>query len=482
MHCDVSGYAISVANNQARTAWDNAVEAILAHDALAPALLADTLAIDPGFALAHAATGLILLTLARADLLPTATDCLRSAEMARSARGTTPREELYLKALRHWLRDAPRSAAFMLEDVLTDHPLDALALKLSHTLRFMLGDQAQMLVPLQRVASAFDRSHPFAGFVQGCLAFALEERGFYSEAEEAGCKAVSLAPRDVWGRHAVAHVLEMTGRAEEGDVWLTDTRRWSHANNFRLHMIWHRALFKMERGELAEVLDLYDREIRGTDSDDYRDIANGASLLTRLQRAGLDPGPRWEELADRAERRAKDRRLVFAELHYLLAMLGAGRVENAEAIAECIVRDSKTHGSVERRTAARSGGITACALLAFHDADYARAAQLLSVARDDLLQIGGSHAQRDVFEQVYIESLIRSGNLERATAVLEERLLQRRGGNGFARAQLRRICKASFGAGARSLAALCNEHVASHADHQGPSELPAVGEGEGLRH
>lgn len=438
MYCDLSGYTISVATDDVRIGWNEALEAVLAHDATAAERLAKTLMADPDFALAHAVNGMMLLALARADLVPVAADCLKKARLAMSNRCTTRREGMFVRALEQWLLESPRRAAVLLEEGIADYPLDVLAIKLAHMLRFMLGDQAQMLTVLQRAAPEFGRSHPLAGFVYGCLAFALEEQGNYAEAEYAGRKAVELAPRDVWGRHAVAHVLEMTGRADDGLNWLADRGQWAHANNFRLHLTWHQALFKLERGECAEASALYDQQMSAECSDDYRDIASCASLLARLEYAGVDVGKRWEEVADRAERRAKDRRLVFADLHYILALLGADRVGSAETIARTLIDDSFAHSSDERRIAARGGGVAACGLLAFHDGDYAEAAKLFSVARSALVEIGGSNAQRDLFDQVFIESLIRSGNDERAITLLERRLSERMGANRFAAERLGR--------------------------------------------
>ena len=439
MYYDLSGYAVSVEGDDIRIAWNETVEAVLAHDVTAADRIAKTLMADPNFALAHAVNGLMLLTLARADLVPAAVHCLNNARLAKSNRAITRREDRFLQALERWLMDAPRQAAVVLEESLEEHPLDALVVKFAQMLRFMLGDQAQMLAVSQRVAPAFGRHHPFSGFVNGCLAFALEEGGHYTEAEHAGRLAVSLSPRDVWGRHAVAHVLEMTGRADEGMAWLSDHGQWAHVNNFKLHLTWHQALFKMERNEFADVIALYDQRMVAECSDDYRDIASCASLLARLEYAGVDVGRRWEGMANRAEQRVKDGRLVFADLHYLLALLGADRVVSAETIARTLVDDSLAHSSEERRVASRSGGIAACGLLAFHDGDYAEATKLFSVARSALVEIGGSNAQRDLFEQVYIESLIRSGSGELAADLLERRLSDRMGANRFAAERLSQL-------------------------------------------
>ncbi|MGX1785578.1 tetratricopeptide repeat protein [Bosea sp. NPDC055332] len=436
MYHDLSGDRVTVANDAARLAWNDTLEAVLAHAAAAPEHLARALSADPDFALAHAAKGLMLMSLARAELLGPARDCLEQAYAAVARRSVTRRERMVIEALALWLDEAPRRAAQRLEAVLDDHPRDVLALKLSHAIRFMLGDQKEMLATLHRVAPVFGEQHPLAGYVNGCYAFALEERGLYAEAERVGRRAVALSPRDAWGRHAVAHVLEMTGRADEGVAWLGDGRSFAHANNLRFHIFWHLALFHLERGEIAEVLRLYDEEIRAEQTDDYRDIANGASLLARLDYAGVDVGYRWEELAAKAESRVNDGRLIFADLHYVLSLLGAGRPQDAEAIARSLVLDACSHPSGERMEAAQGGVLAAFGLIAFKEEDYAEAARLLGAARGRLLAIGGSHAQRDLFEQAYVESLIRSGNHERAGLILTERLARRGGNNLFAARRL----------------------------------------------
>lgn len=439
MYYDLSGDVVTVANDAARLAWNDTLEALLAHAAATPEHLARTFAADPDFALAHATKGLMLLSLARPELLGAARDCLAKARASMLQRPVTRRERMVAEALALWLADAPRQAAKRLETIFEAHPFDVLALKLAHGLRFMLGDQPEMLASLGRVVPGFAESHPLAGYVNGCHAFALEEQGFYAEAERVGRRAVQLSPRDAWGRHAVAHVLEMTGRADEGVAWLGDGRNWAHANNLRFHIVWHLALFRLERGETAEVLRLYDEEIRAEPTDDYRDIANGASLLARLDYAGVDVGSRWEELASRAEGRIHDGRLVFADLHYTLSLLGAGHQGGAETIARTLAEDAHLHPSGERREAARNGALAAFGLIAFSEGDYAEAARLLGAARSGLVAIGGSHAQRDVFEQAYAESLIRAGNLDRAADTLSDRLARRGGANLFAARRLAQL-------------------------------------------
>ena len=433
---DRAGDRVTVKDPAVVAAWDDMLEGLMAHAASTPEHLGRVLAEDPDFALAHAVKGLMLLSLARRELLATAEACLQAARGADERRPATRRERMFIEALAHWLGEEPQRAAAHLESILNEHPRDALAVKLAHGLRFMLGDQREMLEFLQRVAPGFDADHPFASFVHGCHAFALEERGLYRDAERKGREAVALNPRDAWGRHAVAHVLEMNGRADEGIRWLADGRSFAHANNLRAHIVWHLALFRLERRETTEVLRLYDEEIRADRTDDYRDIANGASLLARLELAGVAVGDRWDELAMKAEGRIHDRRLVFADLHYLLALLGAGKTDGAQALADDLIRLRRPKDGLAGAEAANSGGLAAQALIAFGNDDFEAAARQFGLARMSLLAIGGSHAQRDLFEQFHIESLVRAGNHDLAARLLEDRLARRGGANHFAMRRL----------------------------------------------
>lgn len=418
MFHDLSGEIASVADQETLDAWNGVVEGQLAHAAATPQHLARALERDPLFAMGHAARGLMLLTLARADMRPAIDESLAKARAALAARPASAREIAIVAALADWAEDgAPRRAAIRLEANVAAHRHDTVSLKFAHAIRFMLGDRQAMLEALRRAAPAFDEAHPLAGFVQGCLAFALEEHGLFAPAEAIGRRAVELAPRDAWGRHAVAHVMEMTGRAAEGVAWLADPNACAHANNFRFHVFWHLALFHLERGDIGETLRLYDAEIRGQQTDDYRDIANGASLLARLEYSGVKVGDRWVELAANARKRAEDGALVFADLHYLLALLGDGDEAGAQALAGRIATGAKAGGEAER-----SGAVAAGGLIAFRKKRWAEAARLLGAARGDLLAIGGSNAQRDVFEQAFIESLVRSGDHARAGAVMRRRL------------------------------------------------------------
>ncbi|MEM1234138.1 MAG: tetratricopeptide repeat protein, partial [Pseudomonadota bacterium] len=64
----------------------------------------------------------------------------------------------------------------------------------------------------------------------------------------------------------------------------------------------------------------------------------------------------------------------------------------------------------------------------------------LSAAQPGLQSVGGSHAQRDVFERLTIEAGIRAGELTSAAALIRQRQAQRGGAmDSFVEARLQVI-------------------------------------------
>jgi len=437
MHDDIFGQPTSLTSAVARSEWDAAQKGFLAHAAATPSHLAATLGAEPDFAMGHAVKGLFTLLMGRRELDQTAAEALAAARRLSDVGGATARERLYVQALAAYLGGRPSGAVVALERVLDAHPGDALAAKLSHSIRFVLGDAAGMRASVERVLPALALDHPARGYLLGCHAFALEETGAYRRAEIAGRQALWTAPDDAWGLHAVAHVHDMTGRSRAGIDWLAGREAaWAHCNNFRYHVWWHRALLHLDLGEIDTVIDLYDAEIRADRTDDYRDISNAASLLMRLDLDGVDVGARWEELAAISERRTEDGCLIFADLHYALALVGGGRDVALGRLMARIARDAGRRATESDGRMAEPGLAAAAGLAAFGAGDHATAFRHLRAARGTMQRAGGSHAQRDVFERMTIDAGLRAGFLDAAAALLDERA-RRRGGteDGYAAAR-----------------------------------------------
>ncbi|MEM7642408.1 MAG: tetratricopeptide repeat protein [Pseudomonadota bacterium] len=422
--------------------WDAMIGAFLAHGAATPVHLGRLLEMAPDYAAAYAVKGLFYALLGRKELMAEAEAALVAAD-ARTD-DANPRERAFVDALRHVLNGQMKAAIGALEDILGDAPTDTLAMKLSHALRFVVGDSSGMRSSIETVMPHYSDDHAGRGYLLGCHAFALEETGDYARAALTGRAALTLAPDDAWGLHAVAHVHDMTGDAQGGLNWLQGREAaWAHCNNFRFHVWWHKALMLLDLRRFDEALDLYDGHIRAEKTDDYRDISNATSMLSRLELEGVDVGDRWCELADLAETRTEDGCLIFADLHYLLALTHEHRDTAVTNMLSRIARDASRPDCDVRARMAAPGLDAAAGLEAFGDGDYEMAFAALARARPNMQAAGGSHAQRDVFERLTIDAGLRAGRLSDVEALLADRT-RRRGGHedGYAAARRSLISQA----------------------------------------
>lgn len=422
MMFDICQSPVPLDTPEALRDWNGMIHAFLAHGTATPVHLGALMQAEPNFAMGHAARGLFSLMMGRAELIRTAREASEAAHRALAVSPADLRSTAWVAALDHWLKGSPTGAIAEIERVLKAHPTDTLSAKVSHGIRFILGDAAGMRRSVENVLVAHDADHACRGYALGCHAFTLEETGEYKDAEATGRRGLELTGDDAWGLHAVAHVYDMTARPDQGIALIEGHRSaWDHCNNFRYHVWWHKALLHLDRGELDVALGLYDAQIRADKTDDYRDISNATSLLTRLELEGIDVGPRWGELADIAESRTDDGCLVFADLHYMLALTGADRPDAQRKMTARFARDAARKGDMEQRYA--SPGTAALAgLNDFAEGRYDAAFAALCQARPTMQTIGGSHAQRDVFERITIDAGLRAGRYEETEAVLQDRL------------------------------------------------------------
>jgi tetratricopeptide (TPR) repeat protein len=410
---DLHGLTISTSSADASAAMDRALASFLKFRLDAREHLSRSLAADPEFGLAHCLKGYFAMLLYKqASVAP-------AAESARTARTlvakATARERAHVEALEAWVAcDLDRTLAIW-EAILADYPTDVLAMRLAHYKYFWLGRPRDMVASVERVFPQWSRDLAGWGAILSCRCFAHEECGDYATAEAAGRAAVEFDPADLWATHAVAHVMEMQDRHDEGIAWLNELERhWDGANNLLHHLWWHRALFHLERREFDEVLDLYDRRFRDLKSplaqmqpDFHIDIQNAASMLFRLERHEVPVGDRWTELADKAEKRIGDCRSPFTLPHWLMALAATGRYDAARRMLDAMrafSRGSETIAPVVGDVALPVGE----AVVAHRQGQYSRAVELMRPVLDDMHRLGGSHAQHDVLNQLFLDAAVKA--------------------------------------------------------------------------
>lgn len=419
------------------TAFDRAVDDYYGWKGDPIGLLQGALDRDPAFTLgASAIASLYALNGFRGDN-PAVTQALAAAEA--SIGGASSREKRHLDAARAWAAGEIIRATDIWEDILVDHPTDALALRFAHDSYFYLGHSLSIRDSVARVLPFWDSQNPNYGYVLGAYAFGLEEAGELRRAEEFGRAAIVRNAEDGWAVHAVAHVLETENRQSEGIDFLKNSRSsWGKAHALSIHNGWHLGLYLIEEGRFDEVLADYDRfvapKIAG---DSLLDLVDASAILWRLELAGADVDGRWTPLAAQWLTHVDDHVLVFNDLHIALAVSRAKDSEGVRRLRQSLDRYERDGKGDNREVTVDVGRRIVDAALAFAEGDYRRVVDLILPVRYKVIRIGGSHAQRDLVTQTLIAAAERAGETNLVRALLAERLAVRpteRTKQAFARA------------------------------------------------
>ncbi|WP_426956464.1 tetratricopeptide repeat protein [Muricoccus radiodurans] len=365
----------------------------------------------------------------RAGALATALDKAFEPELRATLEKAEPllpiandRERGHLAASRRWSEGDFSGAVETWGRVAIEHPRDLLATQLAQIGDFALGQSQMLRDRVARVLPHWGQGMPGRGYVLGMHAFGLEECGQYDRAEAAGREGLSLNPQDGWAAHAVAHVLEMTGRAEEGAAFLRGTSAGWHPNSmFAYHNWWHLALFHLERRDTDGALRLYDEAVSFGGFVAAQQMVDASALLWRVWLMGADVGDRWTALAADWRTRIDHGYMAFNDLHAMMAFIGAGDVDAQAALLSNMERTARAVGGNGMMT--RDVGLPACrGFAAFGRGDYAGCLEALLPIRGIANRFGGSHAQRDILSWTLTEAAIRMGHARMAETMAAERL------------------------------------------------------------
>lgn len=420
-HRDGRGLPVSTASAASVQGYERALALLQGYTGDPLGAIDETLAQDPDFLSGHALRAALLVTSTERRALPELRRTLGRAE-ALIARGVgNDRERAHVRAAGAWLDGDFVAASDRYNRIALEHPRDMLALQISHVSNFFLGRSFWLRDHIAAALPHHAATEPSYGYLHGMLAFGLEESGEYESAERAGLRALEINRRDVWAVHAVAHVYEMQGRLAEGSEWLTRREPdWAPGNFFAVHNYWHLALFHLELGDHARVLEIYDGAVRGAGSEVIMDLLDASALLWRLDLAGADVRERWAALAQVWRRIEEEGYYAFNDWHALMAYARSDATHDVERVLEGLERSASGSGS--NALFARDVGLPVCrAFAAFAAGDAARAVELLFGVRALAARFGGSHAQRDLLELTLIEAAIRDQQYALARGLVQQR-------------------------------------------------------------
>src|SRR5271155_660204 len=386
---DAQGHHLSGATAEAITAYDQAVRAFNLVHGDAVALFDAAREAAPDFAMAYLVKAWTYAIANDPGLLTQATALVETVRPLR----LNEREQAHLAALSHLVEGVRAGAVAVLDRHLMHYPFDLVAHQSAALIDGFLGRFPWVRDRSARALPLWSKDRPGYGTLLAFHGFGSEEAGDYGRAEDESREAAELEPLSFWPHHTVAHVMEMTGRPEDGLGWMAAREAlWSTPSHLnQVHIWWHKALFHLEIGQFDAALALHDGPLSATQRPLALSLTNASALLWRLDTLGCEIGDRWRDLAALWQGPADGKCLVFTDIHAAMAELRSGQETLVERRLNAM---RETAGSdVEAAVLYRIVGIPVVeALRAFHRGAYEEAVILLLQTRRDLWQIGGSHA------------------------------------------------------------------------------------------
>ena len=419
---DRYGLPLSTSSAPAARAYVEGVDRFLAAHAASEECFDQAVAADAGFALAHIGRARSLQLLGRGALAQAA--AARARELGASL---DRRERQHVEALGLAVGGQGARALALIREHVAEFPRDAMALAAANGIYGLIGFSGRqdrneaMLALLESVAPAYGEDWWFLG----AHGFARTEALGWKAGEPLIERALTLAPRNAHAAHAWAHVCYEKGDDQAGAQFVAGfLPEYPKASSLHCHLSWHRALFELAQGRPDAALALYEADIRPGASQcaPFSTLVDSASFLWRRELAGAPRGAEaWSAVAQHARASFPAIGISFADVHCAVALAAAG---DAEGLARwvALLREGLAQGRVP---AGEVVPTVAEAMHAFAEGRYEDVIRKLAPVVDQLVRVGGSWAQRDLFEHTLLAAYLRAGRAAEARALLARRVDRR---------------------------------------------------------
>jgi tetratricopeptide (TPR) repeat protein len=421
MNRDRYGLPLTTGSDRAATSYRDGVDRILsawygADDAFDRAIVE-----DPTFAIAY---------IARARVhqlhMETAEARSKAAHARELATAASRRERQHVEILAAAIEGRPKVALAGAEQHLDEFPRDAMVFGLLlgafglYAFSGRADHDAARLATCERHARHYGEDWWFLTY----LGWSHTEAGNVGIGRTTTERAIALRPENGNAAHALSHAHFEQGDTVAGRAFLSN---WlpahDRASYLHGHLSWHVALTALEAGDLDGALAMYQQHIRPSDSryPPLNVFTDCASLLWRLSLAGKRGlEAHWQDVAAYSDRFFPRAGAHFADVHYALVAVATGAEGLQTRLAEL--------GALEAngRLAPGSSAIDLCrGIRAFADSDNENAIRILEPLMPAIVRIGGSHAQRELWEDTLIVACLRGGQGDKAAKLLSDRLHRR---------------------------------------------------------
>ncbi|MCA1456718.1 tetratricopeptide repeat protein [Bradyrhizobium sp. BRP22] len=350
----------------------------------------------------------------------------QAAKARQLAATTSRREQQHVEIVASVVESQTKRALQGAEQHLTEFPRDALILSLLlgafglYAFSGRTDHDAARLSICERYAPDYGEDWWFLTY----LGWSRTEAGDVVTGRDITERAYWMKPANASAAHALSHALFEQGDPTEGRAFLSG---WLPAHDrasfLQGHLAWHLALIALEDGDTDGAFDIYQRHIRpqGRPYPPLNILTDTTSLLWRLSLAGKTGlEPHWQEVAAYSDKLFPKAGAHFADVHHALAAAATNSGALESRLAEMEAR------LTEGKLAPGPSAIGVCrGIQAFASGDNDGAVRILEPLMPELVRIGGSHAQRELWEDTFIVACLRAKRGEKATKLIAERLHRR---------------------------------------------------------
>jgi tetratricopeptide (TPR) repeat protein len=419
---DRYGMTLSTRCPTAAERWQEGLDRLLSQNDGPEVKFEEALELDSDLALAHGCLAFWYMQRARPE------EARASIQRALSlASDITRRERQQIEATNLWIQAQGRQALARIKDHLAEFPRDALLMRLAHLLYNRGCSSAGVANFPPAYLALLHKCAPCCGDDWAFLAeyaFAHHETGLLDEAMCLAQRSLARNPANAVATHSVTHVYFEQGDAAAGAAFLGNwLRHFDAPVSSYVHLSWHLALFELALGQYQRALERYESDIRPSiAAKSLAALADAASFMWRVQMYGGVPLPQyWEEVCTLGAPVAERPGVAFQAAHAALAFAANADQDAITTMMKQLQRLAESGDTfVQDIVLPLVQGITA-----FAQGQYATSAHLLEPVLPQLVRIGGSHAQRQVFEDTLIEAYLRAEQFGKAEAMLITRLQQR---------------------------------------------------------
>ncbi len=399
---DAQGLAVTTDSAQAIAAINRFIDQALSYGKNAETAILQAIEADSTCALAYAYAAAYYLTQENSRAWQQAQPYLQVAQ--RYLNQITEREQLYVQAILAWVNKEIDVAIALHEQIIHQFPRDLISVQQGQYHFFYTGNKKKLLEIAEKVVPKNPQNH----YLYGMVAFGLEQCHQLKAAEKMARQAIALNRYDPWAHHAISHVMETQGRVNEGIAWMesfADT--WENCNSMLYtHNWWHIALYYWKLENYQKVLEIYDIHIwQRANKQSPKDQVGAISLLLRLELRRVNVGDRWQEISPYLYSRIDEHALPFQDLHYVYALAKAGYTNWVKEMLESMQYHALSINPFLRRGWLEVAIPAARGMVAHAQGDFHTAVFEFQLVLPHLHEIGGSHAQRVLFEEIYHDAV-----------------------------------------------------------------------------